>query len=223
MGSAVFWRNLLGGLLAVAWALSSHLASAGVGPVDLRVAVAVAPALVALALVAWQARSRMALAAVAVAAVAAMWAWAWLRGHFTWLFFLQHMGVHLALAAWFGLSLAAGREPVISAMARLIHSGPLTPRALRYTRGVTWLWTLFFLGNAAVSLLLFAWAPVDIWSLHANLLTGPLVGVVFLGEMLVRRHALPREERPSLQDVVRSYRQHRALAAAAPSTNAPRP
>lgn len=220
MQGGAFWRNVLGALLALAWVLSSHLASAGFGPVDLRVAVAVVPALAALALVARQSRSGAALAGVGIAAAVAVWRWPWLRGHFTWLFLLQHLGVHLALAAWFGLSLAAGREPVVSAMARMIHSQPLAPRTLRYTRGVTWLWTLFFLGNAAVSLLLFAWASVEVWSVHANLLTGPLVGAVFLGEMLVRRQVLPREERPSLHDIVRSYRQRRAAASPA---RAPQP
>ncbi len=225
MQRRVFWQGTLGALLAVAWALSSHLASAGVGPVDLRVAVAVVPLLLALGLVAWQPHPHRSLARVALglALAATPWAWPWLRGHFTWLFCLQHLGVHLALAAWFGLSLAATREPAITAMARLIHGRPLAAQTLRYTRGVTWLWTLFFLGNAAVSLLLFAWAPVEIWSLHANLLTGPLVAVVFLGEMLVRSRVLPREERPSLREVIRSYRLRSRQGGVAAEPGASRP
>src|SRR5690606_18101749 len=156
---------------------SAHLASAGVGPVDLRVAVAVVPLGLVLVLLAWQSPwPRSAAAATALgAALAAAGAWPWLRGHFTWLFFLQHLGVHLALAAWFGLTLRPGREPVVTSMARLIAARPLAERTRRYTRGVTWLWTLFFVGNAAVSLALFAWAPAEVWSWHANLLTGPLV------------------------------------------------
>lgn len=216
----VFWRNALGALLAVAWAVGAHLASAGVGPVDLRVAVGVVPLLVALALVVWNLPARTFLAwwVFAAALAAAVSGWAWLRVHLTWLFCLQHLGIHLALAVWFGRSLAAGRQPVITAMAGLIAGHALSPRHARYTRGVTWLWTLFFLGNAAVSLLLFAWAPIEIWSMHANLLTGPLVAGVFLVEMLVRRRMLPPEERPSLQQVMRSYHASRQKSALAPSS-----
>lgn len=225
MHRQAFWRNALGALLAVAWALSSYLAGAGIGPVDLRVAVAVAPMLLALILTAWQSplRRPLALALLALALAATFGAWPWLRGHVVWLLCLQHLGVHLALAAWFGLSLAATREPVITSMARAIHGRPPTPQALRYTRAVTWMWTLFFLGNAAVSMLLFAWAPLDIWSVHANLLTGPLVAMVFLGEVLVRRRVLPREERPSLRQVVRSYRAHNERRGVAAESGVTRP
>ena len=57
-----------------------------------------------------------------------------------------------------------------------------------------------------MSTLLFVWAPLRIWSLHANVLTGPLIGLMFLGEHLVRLRMLPPQERPGLAAVVRAYR-----------------
>lgn len=204
-------QRLLTALLFIGWAVAAHLASAGHGPADLHALVALAPLLLAFAMLLWQARLRFWLSALlALLAVAALaWCWSWLRGHLTWLFYLQHLGTHLALALWFARSLARGREPVVSAMARIIMAAPLSPRKQRYTRSVTWVWTLFFLGNAALSTLLFALAPVTVWSVHANLLTGPLLALMFALEMLVRRRVLPPEERPSISQILRAYRAQR--------------
>ena len=50
-GGSAAWRTVLAVLLVVGWAVSAHLASAGIGPADLHTVVAVAP-LVAAALIA---------------------------------------------------------------------------------------------------------------------------------------------------------------------------
>lgn len=205
-------RNALMLAALALWAVSAHLASAGIGPADLRVAVAVTPLCVAGAVLAWQVtRPWLAVGALTVAvALALASSWGALRTHLPWLYYLQHLGVHLALAAWFARSLAPGRIPMVSAMARLIARAPLTPRALRYTRAVTWAWALFLVGNAAASTLLFAWAPVAVWSVYANLLTAPLIAVFFGLELAVRVCVLPRNERPTLKDVLQAWRAHRA-------------
>lgn len=205
--TAVTSRNALAALVVIAWAISAHLASAGVGPADLRVAVALTPLVPILA---WLAQYRLSrsfrVVIYIVASAATAWSWPWLRTHVTWVFCLLHLDIHLLLAAWFGRSLLPGRDALITSMSRRMDRQPLSNRKERYTRGVTWLWTLFFLFNGAVSLLLFALTPVEIWSVHANLLTGPLVALVFLGETLVRKRMLPPAERPSLRAVVRFYR-----------------
>ena len=210
------WRNALALALLLLWAASAHLASMGVGPVDLHIAVAVAPLCLSALLLAlqtpWPVLAAGLLACASVLALAA--AWSWLRGHVTWLYYLQHLGAHLALAAWFARSLGRGQEPVVSAMARMIAIGPLSTRTRRYTRGVTLAWALFLAGNAFVSTLLFAWAPAEVWSVHANLLTGPLLGAFFVLEMLVRRRMLPPEDRPSIRDVMRAWQAQRSRSPA---------
>ena len=208
------WRNALALALLLLWAVSAHLASMGVGPIDLHIAVAVVPLWLAALLLALQTPwPRLAAGLLTGASALALFVvWPWLRGHVTWLYYLQHLGAHLALAAWFGWSLGAGREPVVSSMARMIYAGPLSERNRRYTRGVTLAWALFLAGNALVSTLLFAWAPVEVWSVHANLLTGPLLGAFFLLEMLVRHRVLPPEDRPSIKDVVRAWQARRGRA-----------
>lgn len=216
-GTAI-WRTALAVVLLIGWALSAHLASAGIGPASLHTVVAVVP-LMAAGLIAtwhcaWRAAATVSLILVSVGAL--VWGWSWLSSNVAWLYYLQHLGTHLALAAWFGRSLMQGREPVVTAMARMIFGDALTERKRRYTRGVTLAWTLFLAGNALVSSLLFALAPQEVWSVHANLLTGPLIGLVFLVEMLVRHVVLPPQERPSLGEVVRAYRA-RSGAAGDPS------
>ncbi|MBS0505954.1 MAG: hypothetical protein JSR53_01085 [Proteobacteria bacterium] len=219
MAAFAHWRNALGALLLALWALSAHLASSRIGPMGLHIVIAVAPLWLAAALAALQTPwPRSGAALVTLASVAAlMAAWRWLHGHLPWLYYLQHLGAHLALAAFFARSLGAGREPVVSAMARLITPGPLSVASLRYTRGVTLAWALFLAGNALVSTLLFAWAPAEVWSVHANLLTGPLMAGFFGLEMLARRWALPPEERPTIRAVVRAWRAHRGQAGQAPA------
>lgn len=208
---ARLWRHALALAALGGWAAASHLATAGVGPAGLRVLVALAPLALAVLLAAWPSRWRLPAALALVLALAlALGRWGDALGaRVSWLFYLEHLGVHLALAAWFGRSLAAGREPVVTAMARTLAPAPLSARARRYTRAVTWAWTLFLLANAALSTLLFAAAPVAVWSVHANLLTGPLVAAFFGLEVLVRSRVLPRGERPTLADVVRAYRTQR--------------
>ncbi|MFT3814504.1 MAG: hypothetical protein QM740_14175 [Acidovorax sp.] len=204
-------KNALALALLLLWAVSAHLASAGVGPIALHMAVAVVPLWFAALLLALQTPWPWAAGGLltGACALALMLAWPWLSGHIVWLYYLQHLGAHLALAAWFARSLRAGREPVVSAMARMISVHPLSERKRRYTRGVTLAWALFLAGNALVSTLLFAWAPVEVWSIHANLLTGPLIAAFFGLEMLVRRWVLPPEERPSIKDVIHAWQAQR--------------
>jgi uncharacterized membrane protein len=91
-----------------------------------------------------------------------------------------------------------------SRIARLIH-GELSATLARYTRRVTIAWALFFGLTTAASGALFAFAPLAAWSTFANLLTIPLVTLMFAGEYAVRLYALPSAERGGILDAVRAY------------------
>jgi uncharacterized membrane protein len=78
---------------------------------------------------------------------------------------------------------------------------------LRYTRQVTIAWTAFFGATAAVSTTLFLFAPPTVWSIFANLLTIPLLGLMFAAEYLVRHRVLPPAECAGIADSVRGYRE----------------
>lgn len=130
----------------------------------------------------------------------------WLSHHIATLYLVQHVGVNAALGLWFALSLRSGHEPLVTRFARPLHTH-LSPALRRYTRQVTVAWSLFFLLMTVSSLGLFLCAPRAIWSLFANAATLPLVLLMFAGEFLMRRWALPPEDRLDPLSALRAYRQ----------------
>ena len=125
--------------------------------------------------------------------------------HFEWGAYLEHLGVTLIMAFAFGRTLAAGRRPLCSQFAALVH-GKLTPAIARYTRRITVAWTAFFVSIAALSTLLFVAAPVVVWSTFANYMTLPLVAAMFVAEHAWRRVALPDVQPSSMAATARAYR-----------------
>ncbi|MDP3167684.1 MAG: hypothetical protein Q8N06_19805 [Hydrogenophaga sp.] len=211
-------RNLGVLLLMVAWVVAAHAGSAGWGNADFNAVVAVLPIAVALLMALWR-WPQWAVRAAGVLAMLALVAWLWpqLRHNVPLLYYLQHLGIHVALGVLFGKSLLGPGEALITRMARRIFTHELSDRKVRYTRGVTLAWTVFFFVNALVSTVLFIWAPAAIWSVHANLLTGPLVGLMFLVEHIWRMCVLPPHERPGIADIVRAYRRESAQRSSGPS------
>src|SRR5947207_3644559 len=76
--------------------------------------------------------------------------------------------INLALAVWFGRTLAPGEEPMISWFARLARGTELPPDLARYTRWSTVMWTAFFVSMAAAAATLAVLASPRTWSLFAN-------------------------------------------------------
>src|SRR4051812_3450352 len=91
---------------------------------------------------------------------------------------LTHATVNLFLLWYFARSLRAGDQALITRLARRVH-GSLPPEMEAYTRRVTLAWCVFFAGQVAVSMLLFAFAPREIWSMFVNLINVPLIALMF--------------------------------------------
>ncbi|MEX4005516.1 hypothetical protein AB4Y38_42875, partial [Paraburkholderia sp. EG285A] len=121
--------------------------------------------------------------------------------------YLEHVSFNLAMALLFGRTLAAGRVPLCTQFASMIHGSALPPAVARYTRQITLAWTLFFVAIAGVSTLMFAVAPIVAWSTFANYLALPLVAVMFVAEHACRRFVLPGEPNAGMLDAIRAYRQ----------------
>lgn len=117
---------------------------------------------------------------------------------------LPHLAVYLLLLAWFGSSLRSGREPLVTYMARHVHE-TMSPQLLAYTRRVTVAWCVFFLAMALTSTALFVWAPIETWSLFANLLNLPLVIAMFAGEYLWRQLRHPELSRATIPMMIRAF------------------
>lgn len=198
-------RGLAIGVAVLAWAIAAHYTSALVDESSWGALLAIAPFAAIAAAFAWQSprRIRM-LGLLALATLALAVAWPTLARNVGWLYFVQHVGTNLLLGIGFGRTLAAGREPMCTRIARTMH-GSVSPALARYTRQVTVAWTAFFAATAAISCLLFAFGSIEAWSTFANLLTMPLVGLMFVAEYLVRLRLLP-EDRSSILDAVRAYR-----------------
>ena len=94
---------------------------------------------------------------------------------------VPHAAINLFLLGFFARTLRPGREALITRLARRVH-GDLPPRMVTYTRRLTLAWCIFFAAQVAVSVLLFAFASVEAWSLFINVLNLPLVALMFVGE-----------------------------------------
>ena len=189
----------------VAYQCAAHHAVSTPGAHGLGLALVIAPLLlIALSGAARSSARAWLLPLWALACVALWLARAPLIAHFGWGLWLEHASFNLALAWMFGRTLAAGREPLCTQFATMVH-GRLEARVARYTRHITLAWTLFFVATALVSTALFACASIVTWSTFANYLALPLVGLMFVVEYACRRIALPDMKPSSIMDAVRAY------------------
>lgn len=198
------WRLALGLLGVAAYALASHLLMLHAAEEPWAVAALLGPLLAMTGLYAAQRKQWPMLLAVLVAAVGlvglVMLGGA---GEVSRLYVLQHAGVHASLGLSFAASLRGPQASLISRLAARLH--PLTPAMLAYTRRVTQVWVGYFFSMAAVSVLLYLWGPWSAWSLLANVLTPLAIGLLFVGEYLLRYRLHPEFERTTLAAAWRAY------------------
>ena len=196
--------------LMIAYPLLAHYTNDSAHSSNLGALVAIAPVvLIALAL-AWRSPRRFIMLGVLVLLCIALPAgWPALEQHFGLVYWLQHVGLQLILFMTFGHTLIAGRQPLCTRFAEAVHV-VLTPQHEIYARQVTLAWTLFFAVMALSSTLLFFLAPLAIWSVFANLLTLPLVALMFIAEYWVRRWVLPDMQHTHILDSVRAFRNTQA-------------
>lgn len=194
-------------VLVVAWALLAHYGSAGEGNADFSAALATAPVVAIVVMLLWRVGNPLWIAVGGLGVLGLLaWSWPSLRQNVALLFYIQHLGTNLALATLFGRTLFGDQEALVTRFARLAHQGALSETKRRYTRQVTLAWTLFFLASVVVSAGLYWLAPAHAWSVFANLLSTPLLCLMFVAEHLVRGRVLPADEQSSVADSIRGYR-----------------
>jgi uncharacterized membrane protein len=192
-------------VFVIAYAALSHYSNSMAKTHDLGVGLAVGPVLTVGLLLLWRCTHwGVALLAAAAAAALLRHYWPVLERSFPWVYLIQEGGLYSIMAASFGQSLLGDRVALCTQLADKIH-GPLSPQELIYTRRVTAAWALFFILIFAVTVGLFLFAPLRIWSVFANFCVLPLIGLMFVAEYAVRKHALPQVRRRGILAAVRVY------------------
>ena len=207
------WRPLAIAAIAVAGAAYlafSHLLTIEERPSLPMLALGVTPLTVMAMLASWHSRIRwLALTLLAVVTLTVLVFLDELRNHVNWLYFVQHVGAMLMLAVTFGSTLGGGdADALCSRVTRLMLTGPADPAYMRYTWNVTVVWTMYFISSAVISVGLFFFGPIAVWSYFANLLTPVIVGLMFVIEYLVRVRVLPDRAHFSISQTIRAYRTH---------------
>ena len=98
---------------------------------------------------------------------------------------LTHSFLNLFMLWLFGRTLLRGREPLVTGFARRFH-GTIPPYIETYTRRVTIAWCVFFIAQVVVSASLWIFASLHAWSLFVNLLSLPLIVLMFVAEYAYR-------------------------------------
>lgn len=204
-------------VLVVAWAAAAHYTTALVDASSWGALLGLAPFALIAAGFAWHSPRRpVLLALLGVAAAALALVWPILAQNVGWMYFVQHAGTNALLCLAFGRTLGDGQVPMCTRIAEMTHRR-VSEALARYTRQVTVAWTLFFGVTAVASVALFALGPIAAWSTFANLLTVPLVALMFAAEYAVRCRVVSREDRGSILDAVRAYRKASAAPARPPT------
>lgn len=150
-------------------------------------------------------------AGLAVAAACA-WAtadfWTTLLTQLDWIYLIQHVTANTMLCWFFLQTLYGGRTPIITTIARTIHPD-MPDSVVRYTRKVTIAWAIFFALQVVVSLLIFALASIETWSVFANILNWPMVIAMFVAEYACRRRCNPDFQHASIRESVQAYLNNR--------------
>jgi uncharacterized membrane protein len=189
----------------IAYSGLSHYSNSHAQARDLATGLALAPMLALGAVLAWRwLRPALVVLAALVTAFLLFKFWPGLTRNFSLLYFVQQFGFYTLMALSFGTTLIAPRVPLCTMLADKVH-GPLTPQELRYTRQVTVAWSLFFMVNMLATVLLFEFAPLNVWSIFVNFASLPLLALMFLSEYLVRRQVLPQVHSGGIIATLRVY------------------
>lgn len=188
-----------------AYAVLMHRENAAGHPGAFAAFLAILPLLLAVLAMMAQPGLRLAASLLLIIGAALFWmSWPLLARHAGMLFWLQDMALLLALLTLFGRTLLPGNQPLCVKFAQAMH-GELSAEHVRYACQVTWAWTLFFGLLALVSTSLFFLAPLAVWSLYANFMVLPLIGIMFIVEYQVRKRVLTDAPHGRFIDGIHAY------------------
>ena len=103
---------------------------------------------------------------------------------------LYPAAMNAGMFSLFALSLK--RTPTMIERFARLEEPDLPPAGVRYTRDITIVWCVFLACNAAIALYTALWTSREVWAFYNALLAYVLMGALFAGERLLRRHLLAR-------------------------------
>ena len=97
--------------------------------------------------------------------------------------YLPSLLINFGLMTLFGLTLRRDSMPLIERLMRMEYPNAELPAALaRYARNLTRVWVGYFASIVLISLLLAVSAPLELWSLFANVLSYLFAILLFLAQ-----------------------------------------
>ena len=150
-------------------------------------ATALLPLLLLLLILRWFAGNRPGERIVLVAVLAVLVAVGLVWGHRLGLKFYPAL-VNLGFLVLFAGSLLSPPS-FVERIARL-REPDLPPRAVAYTRRVTWVWSIFFVVNGSIAAFTALYASDAVWALYNGFIAYLLIGALAGGEWLVRRRVM---------------------------------
>ena len=120
---------------------------------------------------------------------------------------VPHAAINIVLIWVFGRTLSAKREALVTGFARRVH-GTLPTYIESYTRRVTVAWCMFFAAQIILSAILFTVGSLDTWSLFVNVLSFPLVILMFVAEYLYRIARFPNHTHVSIWKGIQMFVGH---------------
>jgi len=97
--------------------------------------------------------------------------------------YLPPLLINSGLMIVFGLTLRHGSMPLVERLMCMEYAGAELPAELaRYARNLTRVWVGFFASVVLISLALAMSAPLELWSLFANVLSYLFAIILFLGQ-----------------------------------------
>lgn len=203
------WRLALLAILGAAYLWLGHLGSISAHPPAITLVSGLLPPWAIALVLAWNARPRLLwLGLLGLCTLALLLNLETLRSNTAWVYFVQHAGTYGLLGLSFGRTLFNGHDKAFCARIARFASGELAPPVALYTWQVTLVWTVFFFAMSLLSVLLFAFASLTWWSVFANLLSTPLLGLMFASEAIVRRRVLPGQDHLGIMATIRAYREY---------------
>lgn len=128
---------------------------------------------------------------------------AYYLGYFIYLIYILPPLIYLLLFWVFVRTLRAGEEPLITRISKIERGGSIPADLLGYTRGLTELWSAFFILMALSSLVLAIFAPLHIWSFFSNILSYLLTAAFFIVEYAIRKWRFPHHSHSSPLKIAR--------------------